>query len=181
MKTIETLIKNEAKVNVGRYNLLKDKTAKVAHHNICKAILGYADEHNAPFGILLYVGVGSDAHKPSAFGRGYKKFDEKRADLVFDLCKAFVKYFGLKGRSAYNDKLVHSVCRFVDICKKGGVKDKKKIAATFKECLETKPKDTEVKLSKFRTAKEFGVFLFGDKLSFNENGYIDVCKAEAAK
>ena len=164
-KKIFILIDEEAKKNRGRYNVAQDKERKLLHHDTCKAVKAYAEKSGFPIGILLYIGVSKEAHKESAFNKGYKGFDEKKAERVIKMCKAFAERFKGSERMAHSDRLVHAICRYDDMFNR---RDK---MSFFKDCLAQHP-SKKISLSIFPTAKEVAHFIFGDKVQYNDNGYI---------
>ena len=113
-KKIFTLVFNESKVNRGRYNICKDKAQKLLHHDTCKQAIAFAERTGFPIGIVLYIGVGKDAHKDVAFNKGYKGFNEKKADLVVKMALEFARHFA--AFVAQLMLLVFAHCGAAEVC-----------------------------------------------------------------
>lgn len=168
-KKLAILVSDECKANVGKYNFVKDKEVRVRHHNVCKELQAFADESGFPIGVLVYIGVGTDAHKSSAFEKGYKKFNLAKAKRVVKMCKIFAERMGGNEKMAHCDKLVHAVCRFDDL-----FADQGKIGF-FRERVNMLPKPNKgekFKMTRFATAKEVARAIFGDSVGYNKCGYI---------
>ena len=71
MGKIENLIRAEA--------LLDNNTE---HNKVCKEIVSFAERNNVPMALLLYIAVGTTAHKENAFKQGYKAFQHEKATKV---------------------------------------------------------------------------------------------------
>lgn len=170
-KTLENLINTEVKTNVGRYNFLKGevKQRKLNHHDVCKQIVAFSEESGFPIGVIVYIAVGTDAHKPSVFSEGYKKFDEAKAKRIVKMCKIFAEHFGISEAASHSDKLVHALCRYDNLFADSG-----KIGF-LRSCINDIPKPqkgVKFKMAQFATAKDVARFIFGTNLKYNERGYI---------
>jgi hypothetical protein len=170
-KMLSVLIYEEAKKNVGHYNMAQYKNKKAAlvyHHNVCKRLVAMSEKYDMPMGVLVYMAVGTDAHKPEVFYKGYKRFNEEKAEKVIALCDIFAKKFGTKYRT--NDRLIHTLSRYVEKCDGGKLK--------FRQ-LVNKIEKKDFKMTKFKTAKDFAQMLFKDEAVFSQGGYItSVSKAK---
>ncbi len=160
-KTLNDLVREEAKKNVGKYNFVKDKELRVLHHNICKRLVELSDKHNFPMGVLVYIAIGTNAHRPCVFEKGYAKLDEQKTERVIALCDIFAKKFGEGTRT--NDRLVHAVSRYVDLCGGGTLKFKQLVNALSAK---------EFNMRKIKTAKELAKLLCGDEAEYSKGGYI---------
>ena len=169
-KKIFTLVYNESKVNRGRYNICKDKAEKLLHHDTCKQAIAFAERTGFPIGIVLYIGVGKDAHKDVAFNKGYKGFNEKKADLIVKMANEFAKHFNASEKMAHNDRLVHALCRYVEKL------DNRNKLAFYRDCLNKLPKPTKgqkFSIKGIKTSADMNKFIFGDAVAYNEsNGRI---------
>lgn len=165
-KKLVDLVTAECKANVGKYNFVKDKEVRVRHHNVCKELQSFADESGFPLTILVYVGIGGDAHKPCVFDKGYKKFDADRTKRVIKLANIFGDHFNLSPTSRHNANLIHAICRYDDLFANSGK------VGFFRSCVNSLPKPNgKFKIAQFRTAKDIGRFIFGENLKYNERGY----------
>lgn len=159
-KTLNDLVREEAQKNVGCYNFCKDKAIRINHHNVCKQLVEIADEKNIPMGVLVYVAVGTNAHRPIIFNKGYYKVDEQKVERVFALCEIFAKKFGANTRT--NDKVVHAISRYVDY--KGGTLKFKQLVNALEE--------KEFSMKRIKTAKELAKLLCGEEAEYSKGGYI---------
>lgn len=159
-KTLNDLVREEAQKNVGCYNFCKDKAIRINHHNVCKRLVEIADEKNIPMGVLVYVAVGTNAHRPIVFNKGYYKVDEQKVERVFALCEIFAKKFGANTRT--NDKVVHAISRYVDY--KGGTLKFKQLVNALEE--------KEFSMKRIKTAKELAKLLCGEEAEYSNGGYI---------
>lgn len=159
-KTLNDLVREEAQKNVGCYNFCKDKAIRVNHHNVCKRLVEIADEKNIPMGVLVYVAIGTNAHRPIVFHKGYTKVDEQKVERVFALCDIFAKKFGANTRT--NDKVVHAISRYVDY--KGGTLKFKQLVNALEE--------KEFSMKHIKTAKELAKLLCGEEAEYSKGGYI---------
>ena len=163
-KVLNDLVREEAKKNVGRYNLVKDPNIrwfKIRHHNICKKLVEMSDKYNFPMGVLVYIAIGTNAHRPCVFEKGYARINEQKAERVISLCEIFAKKFGEKTRT--NDRLVHAVSRYVELCGGGILKFKQLVNALDAE---------KVQMNKIKTARDLAKLLCGDEASYSKGGYI---------
>ena len=151
MGKIENLIRAEALLN-------NDTT----HNKVCKEIVSFSEQNNVPMALLLYIAVGTMAHKEDAFKKGYKSFQHEKATKVMLMSKMVANYFNTPNART-NDKIVHFCSRYYTY--QGGN------VTNFQNILKTKPKDN-FSLKNFKNAKEFGNFLFGDCSKFTDKGYI---------
>ena len=129
------------------------------HHKVCKELVKLSEENNFPMGVLVYIAVGTSAHKPSVFEKGYTKINMDKAVNVIKLCNIFAHKYGAK--YATNDKVVHTMSRYYEV---GGSKNKlRKIvnASTI-----------DFKEMKIDTAKKLMGILFKDHADFSDKGYI---------
>lgn len=160
-KTLNDLVREEARKNAGTYNFCKDKGTKVLHHNICKKLVEISDSKDIPMGVLVYVAIGTNAHRPCVFEKGYIRIYEEKVNKVFALCDIFAKKFGKETRT--NDRLVHAVSRYVDYCGGGLLKFKQLVNALDKK---------NFNMRKIKTAKELAKILCGDEAEYSKGGYI---------
>ena len=115
-KNLNDLIREEAMVNEGRYNLrqyAKVREQKILHNRICKHLVHIADTHNIPMGVLVYIAVGTNAHRIYVFENGYKAIHLKKAEDIINLCKMFGKRFGTE--HCFNDKVVHACAKYYSV------------------------------------------------------------------
>jgi hypothetical protein len=160
MKTmLNDLIREEAKKNVSRYNFHPRKAEMLVHHNVCKQLVNLADKHNFPMGVLVYISVGTNAHRPCVFEKGYTKIDVEKAEKIISLCEIFAKRFGENTRT--NDRVVHAISRYVDKCD-GGVLKFRQLCNALDNKTFTMPK----------TAKELASLLCGKEAIYSDGGYI---------
>ena len=159
-KTLNDLVREEAQKNVGCYNFCKDKAIRITHHNVCKRLVEIADEKNIPMGVLVNVAIGTNAHRPIVFHKGYTKVDEQKVERVFALCEIFAKKFGANTRT--NDKVVHAISRYVDY--KGGTLKFKQLVNALEE--------KEFSMKRIKTAKELAKLLCGEEAEYSKGGYI---------
>lgn len=160
-KTLNDLVRAEAVKNVGQYNFAKDKEAKVLHHKICKQLVELADKYHFPITLLVYIAVGTNAHRMYVFERGYHAINVQKAERIISLCDIFAKKFGSKTRT--NDKLVHAVSRYVDICGGGVLKFKQLVNALDEKSFN---------IHKIQTAKDLAKILCGNEAEYSKGGYI---------
>lgn len=167
MATLNDLIRQEASKNVGIYNLKKEpqRTLCKIHHDICKALVKYADENNFPMGVLVYIAVGTNAHRPMVFERGYKRIDMAKTDTIIHMADIVAKRLGEKYRT--NDKVIHALSRFYEVHKG------KPMYNILKHRLDMIDK---VKLSKMQTAKDFAKLVFDENAEYTKGGYLKVIK-----
>lgn len=157
--TLNEMVRAEAIKNVSRYNFHPRKAEMLVHHNVCKSLVNLADKHNFPMGVLVYIAVGTNAHRPIVFEKGYTKCDVEKAEKIISLCEIFAKKFGENTRT--NDRLVHAVCRYVDRCG-GGVLKFRQLCNALDAKTFVMPK----------TAKELAEILCGKEAIYSNGGYI---------
>lgn len=163
---LNDLIREEAKVNVGRYNFAKDKESKIRHNMICKKLVNLADTHNFPMTLLLYIAVGTNAHRKPVFAKGYATINLEKAQQVIKLAEIFAKKFGAKART--NDKVIHMISRYYDYM---GNKP-----LMFKQFCNNVDK-TNFKFNSFNQARELAKAIFGKNATYSEGGYFtDISK-----
>lgn len=158
---LNELVREEAAKNCGRYNFCKNKEQMILHNRICKSLVKIADNKNIPITLLVYVAVGTNAHRPIVFERGYKHFDEKKANTAIKFCEIFAKKFGEKW--LYNPHLFHTVCRYLEI-----KKIRKEI--TFRNIVNNC--DADFDGIKIDSAKKFAKYLFGNDAQYSNADYI---------
>lgn len=166
--TLNDLVRKEARKNIGAYNFIKnpeEKARKRTHNLACKALVKFADEHDFPMGVLVYIGVGTSAHKPSVFDKGYKGFNEKKALAVLKLCEIFARRWGAEYRN--NALLVHACSRYYEL-NKGKVSLFKQRVKEMEEGFNTKM----YKGLRIDTAKKLAKVIFGDTAEYTKGGYI---------
>ena len=153
--TLNVLVRNEAA------NAVVDNTNALAvlHHSICKDLVEIADREQFPMGVLVYIAVGTSAHKPMVFNKGYKTINKRKAISVISMCKLFANKFGDKYRT--NDKVVHMMSRYYEI---GGSKNK--LRSIIDHC------EVDMAKQKFDTAKVLSKLLFEKDAEFSKGGYI---------
>lgn len=157
---LNDLIREEAKKNVGIYNFSKCKESKVRHHNVCKELVELADTHNFPMTLILYIAVGTNAHRKHVFEKGYYSLNRKKAEEVIKLCEVFAKKFGEKART--NDKVVHMISRYYDYMGKKPL--------MFKQFCNNVDKTTFA-LKDFTQARELAKAIFGKNAVYSKGGY----------
>lgn len=160
-KSLNDLVRAEAVKNVGQYNFAKNREQKILHHNICKQLVELADKHHFPITVLVYIAVGTNAHRMYVFERGYQTIKVQKAERIIALCDIFAKKFGENTRT--NDKLVHAVSRYVDICGGGVLKFKQLVNALDVDALN---------MRKIKTAKDLAKILCGKEAEYSKGGYI---------
>jgi hypothetical protein len=157
---LNDLIREEAKKNVGRYNFCEDKEQKVRHNMICKRLVQLADYHKFPMTLMLYVAVGTNAHRKPIFERGYRNINVDKVEQVVKLADVFAKKFGDKART--NDKVIHMISRYYD--NMGGK------PLMFKQfCNNVDKSDFNIK--SFNQAKELAKAIFGKYAVYSKGGY----------
>lgn len=165
--TLDEMIREEAKRNIGRYNLIKkvsEREFKINHHNICKKLVEYSDSHDKfPMTLLVYIAVGRNAHRKYVFEKGYTNFDVKTADRVLYLADIFAKKFGEKTRT--NDRLIHAIFRYVHKCDGGVLKFKQMVNSLYDI-------DPDFSMKSISTAKALSQLLYADDAVFSPKGYI---------
>lgn len=163
-KNLNTLVREEAKRNKGIYNFHKQKEAMRKHNEICKELVKLADDNDFPMGVLVYIAVGTNAHRPMVFNKGYTKLNVKKAESVIHMANIVAKILGDKYRT--NDRIIHTLSRYYDLNKGRGIN-------ALKERLYlTDP----IKLQRIKTAKEFANLIFGDTAEYSKGGYIVATK-----
>lgn len=91
----------------------EDWKREKTHHDICVALTELAEKNNFPYGVLVYIAIGTDAHKKPIFERGYTSMNEKKAETIIKWLKAFAKYND-NPKFYTNDKVVHAFAKFYD-------------------------------------------------------------------
>ena len=158
---LNDLIREEAKKNVGRYNFVSNKEAKIRHHKVCKQLVELCDKYNFPMTLMLYIGVGTNAHRKPVFEKGYDYINLDKVEQVIKLCEVFAKKFGAKART--NDKVVHMISRYYDVM--GGK------PLMFKQFCNNVDKG-EFDLKSFNQARELAKVIFGKNATYSKGGYI---------
>ena len=168
--TLNELVREEAALSPNRYNLVKNeglREIKKMHNAICKQLVQIADEHKFPMGVLVYIAVSTNAHRPCNFEKCYRSIDTKKALAVIAMAQAVADVLGDKYRT--NDKIVHALSRYYDVLP---LKDKENLEL-FKKRMESFDKD---KLKKMFIAKDFAKVLFGKDAEYTKGGYLKVIK-----
>lgn len=147
--TLFDLISNEAKRRI--------KSEKNIHHNVCKQLMEYHQSSGFPITVLVYIAVGTNAHRPMVFEKGYQRFDKERLDKAIKYCTIFSKKYGEQYRT--NALVAHGICRYLDM---NGSERK------FRELV----KQSDFEMKGIKTAKEFMNKLCGDKAEYSKSGYI---------
>lgn len=165
-KKLEELIRQEASVNASRYNLAQYAKRK-EHHNICVNLVKIADANDFPMGVLVYIAVGTSAHKPSVFEKGYTHFDEKKAEKIIKLATIIDKKLneGAKKKVNYrtNDRIIHTLSRYYDLNKGNEVKLRQVLKIADLDSIRDYLK------GKNPTAKIVAQLLFGDEAEYRIN------------
>ena len=130
-KSVETMIRECAtnKLN-GKYNLpqYKKEGSKcnaeykkaLLHKSVCEQIVAFTDAHpQLGFCFVIACGVQKDAHKTSAFLKGYKKFDAEKVETVATMGMLYNEYNGLKGKKM-SDVTWRLITRYYDQVSHGG-------------------------------------------------------------
>ena len=147
--TLLDLISNEAKRRI--------KSEKNIHHNVSKQLMEYHQSSGFPITVLVYIAVGTNAHRPMVFEKGYQRFDKERLDKAIKYCTIFSKKYGEQYRT--NALVAHGICRYLDM---NGSERK------FRELV----KQSDFEMKGIKTAKEFMNKLCGDKAEYSKSGYI---------
>lgn len=147
--TLLELISNEAKRRI--------KSEKNIHHNVCKQLMEYHQSSGFPITVLVYIAVGTNAHRPMVFEKGYQRFDKERLDKAIKYCTIFSKKYGEQYRT--NAIVAHGICRYLDM---NGSERK------FRDLV----KQSDFEMKGIKTAKEFMNKLCGDKAEYSKSGYI---------
>ena len=80
----------------------------MAHKMACQAVLEFKQNNPyMPTYAILSAGISAGAFKNEEFEKGYKKFDAKKAQAVFEMAVAYNKAMGIEG--APND-VIYRVC-----------------------------------------------------------------------
>lgn len=96
-----------------RKKLTEEEYNKLAlHRDICKELVRLSTEFdNFPYSVLVYFAVGTDAHRPIAFNKGYKTINIPKAETILKWLKWFAEYN--KNPKFYAcDKIVHAFAKF---------------------------------------------------------------------
>ena len=125
MAKVENLIRECANNKLsGKYNLpqYKKEGSKcnaeykkaLLHKQVCEAMVAFADAHpNEGFCFIISCGSQKDAHKTTAFAKGYKKFDAQKVETVIKMGYAYNEYNGLKGKKM-SDVTWRLITRYYD-------------------------------------------------------------------
>lgn len=147
--TLLELIQTEARRKV--------RSTTNVHHNVCKELISYMETSGFPITVLVYIGVGTNAHRPIVFEKGYKRFDKERTDKVIKFCNIFAKKFGEQYRT--NALVAHAICRYIDM--QG--KERK-----FRELV----KNADFEMKGIKTAKEVMQNLCKEEALYSKSGYL---------
>lgn len=158
---LEQLIVAEANKTIND----NEKESVKLHNKICKDIVRCMEKYNIPIGTIIYTSVGTSAHKPHIFHKGYLRFDEKRLDDVMRLNYIFTKRFGEQWRR--REVLIHALCRYIDTAKTNKIDRFKKIV---KNCL------ADLNSIKIDNAKKLNKYLFDKQAEYSNSGYITLVK-----
>jgi len=119
--TIDARVRAIAKSGSGKgigmpkwFTLPQNKDKRDLHIDICKKLTELSEKHNNyPITYLVYFAVGKNAHRLCTFLGGYEKFDEKKADTIFNWLALFAKHH--KNEKLFkNPNVAHALCRFYD-------------------------------------------------------------------
>ena len=81
----------------------------MTHKAVCEAVVSFKAENKfMPMYAILAAGISAGAFKNSEFDKGYKSFDAKKAQAVYDMAVAYNRSIG-KANEAPND-VVYRVC-----------------------------------------------------------------------
>jgi hypothetical protein len=110
---LETKIRITASTKLsGKYNLVqfkKEKEKAILHKQVCEQIVAFADTHKEiPFYFILSVGVSKGAYKESEFNKGYKSFNAKKVESVYQFGQAYLAY-----NEQYNKKMTDVTIRLI--------------------------------------------------------------------
>lgn len=111
--SVESRINQFANTKIGgKYNLTqykKEKERLMTHKAVCEAVVSFKAENKfMPMYAILAAGISAGAFKNSEFDKGYKSFDAKKAQAVYDMAVAYNRSIG-KANEAPND-VVYRVC-----------------------------------------------------------------------
>ena len=160
--TLNEMVRIEAHQKDGRYNLRQYKSKK-QHHEICKKLVEFADKYKFPMGVLVYIAVGTNAHRPIVFDKGYTKFNETKAEKVIKLCSIVAKQYG--DRFYTNDRVVHFLSRLYDV--KNNCETK--LRQAIKDISQVR---FEAVLKSAAGAKQLAQTIFKDEATFTNGGYL---------
>ena len=92
----------------------KERERAILHKKVCEQIVEFADKHpNEGFCFLISCGAQKDAHKVSAFEKGYKRWDSEKVEMCLKMGRAYNDYNGLKGRKM-SDVTWRLIMRYYD-------------------------------------------------------------------
>lgn len=133
--SVENLIRECAnnriasKYNLTQYKkegskLYKERERAILHKSVCEQIVAFVETHpQLGFCFVIACGVQKDAHKTSAFLKGYKRFDAEKVETVATMGMLYNEYNGLKGKkmsdvtwrliTRYYDQVSHNVEDFI--------------------------------------------------------------------
>ena len=134
-----------------RKKLTDEEYAKVSlHRDICKELVRLSTQaNNFPYSVLVYFAVGTDAHRPIAFNKGYKSINVPKAETILRWLKWFADYN--KNPKFYAcDKIVHA---FTKLYNEYSKKDKD-FKALMKQWAKM-PSADGYKTTQFKTMKDF--------------------------
>lgn len=111
-ETLAQRIENVGTKWLPTYNL-KQNASKKTHYMICKKLHQMSVEYKFPMGVLVYIAVGTNAHRMGIFEQGYNNLNEKKALTIIKWCEQFAKYHNNPSFRTH-DKVVHTLSKFYD-------------------------------------------------------------------
>lgn len=131
------------------------------HIEICKKLVELEKKEGVPMRLLIYIAIGTNAHKRAVYNAMYKKIDIDKANDVIKMAKMISEVYGAKCK--VSEPIYHTLSRFYDL---GG--DSTQLAEILK-------RNKIEFMSVLYTAKDIAKHLFSDS-EFTEKGYLKKIK-----
>jgi hypothetical protein len=164
-KNLDCLIREESALKCGKYNLRQyANNPQKIHHDMCRKLVELADNNNMPMGVLVYIAVGTSAHKSDVFAKGYKKINVPKAEGIINLCKIFGNRFGVQ--HTFNDKVVHACAKFYEVA--SGVPNYPQV---WQNIIDKTPIDG-IQMNKVKRATDLLKKLCGDSATYSSVGRV---------
>lgn len=123
MKIFEMIQSVAANKLNGKYNLAQygegkskhaEKVAAMTHKAICEEIVAFVEAHpQIPVYFTLAVGVNMSAMKQTEYAKGYKKFNPKKVEKVYEMGRLYYAHNAMDGRKL-SDVTIRLMTRFYD-------------------------------------------------------------------